>query len=349
MGNVQPYPICGFVPPYILSAIADSAIAKPDPVGEISRAACKHTLQHGTSYATQRHELCARTQVSPPDAGRGFTPKYVLGAIAESKQSSKLWWQKRLHCQASCKERSTITMEPTISLERLRDQKESTPDGYNNAFWDGEAQRMVFGDGDHITFDFLTDSLDVIAHELSHGFVQFSSPLEYASQSGALNESCADIFGSMVEQWHMHQSVDDADWILGQTLFPVAFTGSALRTFKAGKAYKDDPIFKTDPQPKHMDDLYKGPNDRGGVHINSEIPNHAFYLATKSLGGSSWERAGKVWYKTMISGKIEPNCDFKTFARATVDIAGEEFVDKSVQMAIRDAWVKVGVLAQTKI
>ncbi|KAA8620449.1 LasB Zinc metalloprotease elastase [Pyrenophora tritici-repentis] len=208
---------------------------------------------------------------------------------------------------------------------------------------------MVFGDGDHITFDFLTDSLDVIAHELSHGFVQFSSPLEYASQSGALNESCADIFGSMVEQWHMHQSVDDADWILGQTLFPVAFTGSALRTFKAGKAYKDDPIFKTDPQPKHMDDLYKGPNDRGGVHINSEIPNHAFYLATKSLGGSSWERAGKVWYKTMISGKIEPNCDFKTFARATVDIAGEEFVDKSVQMAIRDAWVKVGVLAQTKI
>ncbi|KAI2484972.1 peptidase M4 [Pyrenophora tritici-repentis] len=183
----------------------------------------------------------------------------------------------------------------------------STPDGYNNAFWDGEAQRMVFGDGDHITFDFLTDSLDVIAHELSHGFVQFSSPLEYASQSGALNKSCADIFGSMVEQWHMHQS------------------------------------------PKHMDDLYKGPNNRGGVHINSGIPNHAFYLAAKSLGGSSWERAGKLWYKTMISGKIEPNCDFKTFARATVDIAGEGFVDKSVQMAIRDAWVKVGVLAQTKI
>lgn len=208
---------------------------------------------------------------------------------------------------------------------------------------------MVFGDGDHISFDFLTDSLDVIAHELSHGFVQFSSPLEYEVQSGALNESCADVFGSMVEQCHMKQSVDDADWILGQTLFPVAFTGSALRTFKAGKAYTDDPVFGTDPQPKHMDNLHKGTNDRGGVHINSGIPNHAFYLAAKSLGGYSWEKAGKVWYKTMISGKIEPTCDFKTFAKATVDVAGEEFDDKSVQKAIGDAWVKVGVLAQTEL
>ncbi|CAN9168588.1 unnamed protein product [Alternaria alternata] len=220
----------------------------------------------------------------------------------------------------------------------------STPKGYNNAFWDGEAQQMVFGDGDHITFDFLTDSLDVIAHELSHGFVQFSSPLVYKGQSGALNESCADVFGSMVEKCHMKQSVDDADWILGQTLFPVAFTGSALRTFKAGKAYTDDPIFGTDPQPKHLDNLYTGPDDNGGVHINSGIPNHAFYLAAKSLGGFSWKKAGKVWYETMISGKIEPNCDFKTFARATVDVAGEKFDDESVQKAVNDAWVKVGVL-----
>ena len=85
MEKVEQYPICGFVPPYILSAIADSAIAKSDHVGENSRTACKHTLEHGISYATQRHELCARTQVGPPDAGRGFTTKCVLRTIADSK------------------------------------------------------------------------------------------------------------------------------------------------------------------------------------------------------------------------------------------------------------------------
>lgn len=217
------------------------------------------------------------------------------------------------------------------------------PTGYNNAYWDGDANRMVFGDGDHIAFDYLTDSLDVIAHELSHGFVQYSSPLDYVSQSGALNESCADVFGSMAEQWHMRQTVDDADWNLGQTLFPVAFTGSALRTLKAGKAYTDDPVFGTDPQPKHMRDLYTDDDDGGGVHINSGIPNHAFYLAAKALGGFSWEKAGKVWFKTMTSGLIPVDCDFETFAAVTIKIAGNEFPDMSVQKAVRDAWTAVGV------
>lgn len=105
-----------------------------------------------------------------------------------------------------------------------------------------------------------------------------------------------------------------ADWNLGQTLFPIAFTGSCLRTLKAGKAYAGDPVFGTDPQPKHMEDLYTGDGDRGGVHINSGIPNHAFYLAAKAPGGYSWEKAGKVWYKTMTSGRIPVDYDFKTFA-----------------------------------
>jgi Zn-dependent metalloprotease len=217
--------------------------------------------------------------------------------------------------------------------------------GFNNAFWDSTTRGMVFGDGDHISFDYLTDSLDVIAHELSHGFVEYSSPLVYNGQSGALNESCADIFGCMIEQWHMRQSVDDADWHIGQTLFPVAFTGSALRTLKAGRAYTKDRVFGTDPQPKHMRDLYTGDGDSGGVHINSGIPNHAFYLASKTLGGNSWDKAGKVWYKTMTSGRIPTTCDFATFAAVTVEIAGTEFDDASVKNAIRDAWDKVGVTA----
>jgi Zn-dependent metalloprotease len=217
--------------------------------------------------------------------------------------------------------------------------------GYNNAYWDGDAKHMVFGDGDQISFDYLTDSLDVIGHELSHGFVQFSSPLDYEWQSGALNESMADVFGCMTEQWHMRQTADEADWNVGQTLFPVSFTGSALRTMKAGKAYTDDPVFGTDDQPKHMKDLYKGAEDNRGVHINSGIPNHAFYLAATAIGGKSWEKAGQVWYKTMTSGKIPTTCDFVTFANVTIDIATKEFPkDTAVAKAIRDAWVKTGVL-----
>lgn len=127
----------------------------------------------------------------------------------------------------------------------------------------------------------------------------------------------------------------------------MAFTGSALRTLKAGKAYTDDPVLGTDPQPKHMRDLYTGDKDNRGVHVNSGIPNHAFHLAAKSLGGNSWKHAGKVWYKTMTSGKIPRKCHFATFAAVTVEIAGKEFADASVKNAIRDAWAKVGVPVAT--
>jgi Zn-dependent metalloprotease len=171
--------------------------------------------------------------------------------------------------------RNSLDNEGLTLMGSIHYTPSDSPAGYNNAYWNGNSNQMVFGDGDHIAFDYLTDSLDVIGHELSHGFVQYSSPLVYQNQSGALNESCADIFGSMAEQWHTHQTVDDADWNLGQTLFPIAFTGSCLRTLKAGKAYADDPVFGTDPQPKHMKDLYTGDEDGGGVHINSGIPNHA--------------------------------------------------------------------------
>ncbi|KAF7673591.1 extracellular metalloprotease precursor [Alternaria burnsii] len=372
MEKVQQYPVCGFVPPYILSAIAKSADTKPDPVGKDTGAACKDTLEHQEkSYITQRHKLCTGTQQTLVAAGAtlpgsvqreiydckrtgnlpGDPARSEGGARTEDRQVTNVYdgFGITYNFFSEIFKRNSLDGKGLPLIGSVHYRPGSTPKGYNNAYWDGEEQRMVFGDGDHITFDYLTDSLDVIAHELSHGFVQFSSPLKYEWQSGALNESCADIFGSMVEQWYMKQSVDDADWILGQTLFPVAFTGSALRTFKAGKAYTKDPIFGTDPQPKHMDHINKEPGDNRGVHINSGIPNHAFYLAAKSLGGYSWETAGKVWYETMTSGKIKPNCDFKTFAKVTVDVAGETFVDKSVQKAIFDAWVKVGVLAQTKL
>ncbi|EON64524.1 hypothetical protein W97_03757 [Coniosporium apollinis CBS 100218] len=386
----QPF-ICGFVPPYILQAIASS-----DSYPEESRLACLHTLKHAKSYADERddscaydHEVLAQAQQAAqqeaqqaaqqtlaaaggePAAGGESAARMQIriydcketanrpGTLARSEGQARVKDRQVNNCYDGFRithdffsevfKRNSLDHKGLPLIASVHYKPATAPNGYNNAFWDGMMNQMVFGDGDHIFFDYFTDSLDVIAHELSHGFVQYSSPLIYYGESGALNESCADIFGCMVEQWHMRQTAAEADWNLGQTMFPVAFTGSALRTLKAGRAFVNDPVFRTDPQPKHMDKKYKGKGDRGGVHINSGIPNHAFYKAATRLEGSSWDKVGRVWYKTMTSGEILPDCNFHRFAEVTVKIAKTEFnQDQSVWEAIHAAWGEVGIRVPTE-
>ncbi|KAF2840739.1 metalloprotease, partial [Patellaria atrata CBS 101060] len=216
---------------------------------------------------------------------------------------------------------------------------------FNNALWDGT--RMIFGDGDGIYFDAFTDSLDVVAHELTHAVTQYTAGLEYSGQSGALNESVSDVFACMAEQWHFRQTSATADWLLGQTLFPVARRGAALRSLKApGTAY-DDEILGRDPQPATMAGYRPLPddadNDYGGVHLYSGIPNHAFYLVAMALGGNSWEKPGQIWYKTLTGGKIGSRVDFAGFAKVTVEMA-RMLYGESVALSVKGAWEKVGVL-----
>ena len=110
-----------------------------------------------------------------------------------------------------------------------------------------------------------------------------------------------------------------------------------------GTAY-DDPRLGKDPQPAHMKDYARGSNDNGGVHINSGIPNRAFYLAASAIGGPVWEAAGKIWY-TALCHNLRPSSQFRDAARATVSIAGDLFgADSRQQKAVRDAWRTVGVL-----
>jgi len=123
---------------------------------------------------------------------------------------------------------------------------------YDNAFWNG--QQMIFGDGDGKIFNDFTVSLDVIGHELTHGVVQFTCDLAYHDQPGALNESFADVFGSLVKQWKKVQTAKEADWLIGAGLLAKGIKGKALRSLAApGTAY-DDPLLGTDPQPAHMRD-----------------------------------------------------------------------------------------------
>jgi hypothetical protein len=219
---------------------------------------------------------------------------------------------------------------------------------YDNAFWDGT--QMVFGDGDGRYFQRFTLSLDVIGHELTHGVTELTAGLTYRGQSGALNESVSDVFGSLVRQHALGHSAAEADWLIGADLFTDAVQGDALRSLKApGTAY-DDPAIGKDPQPAHMRDYVQTTDDNGGVHINSGIPNHAFYLAATALGGSAWEAAGRIWYAALTGPGISADCDFATFAGLTVAAAEAEFGGGSREVtAVESAWGAVGVLGQAAV
>jgi Zn-dependent metalloprotease len=214
-------------------------------------------------------------------------------------------------------------------------------EGYNNAFWNGE--QMVFGDGDGKIFLDFTIPLDVIGHELTHGVTQHSANLDYYGQSGALNESVSDVFGSLIKQYALGQSADRADWLIGSGLLAPGVRGQALRSMKApGTAY-DDPRLGKDPQPADMKHYVHTSQDNGGVHINSGIPNHAFYLLAAALGGHAWERAGQIWYDTLTGGSLASDADFAAFASATAAAAKARYGEGRELSAVLGAWSEVGV------
>jgi Zn-dependent metalloprotease len=218
-------------------------------------------------------------------------------------------------------------------------------EAYDNAFWNGE--RMVFGDGDGEVFLGFTGAVDVIGHELAHGLVQATTDLVYQGQSGALNESVADVVGSLAKQHALGQRADEADWLVGAGLFAPGVQGVALRSLRApGTAYDDD-VLGRDPQPATMADYVETTSDNGGVHINSGIPNHAFYLAATAIGGHAWEAAGLVWLDVLTNGSIDEHADFAAFAAATIAAAETRFgVDSTERRAIAKAWRTVGVVGE---
>jgi Zn-dependent metalloprotease len=203
---------------------------------------------------------------------------------------------------------------------------------------------MVFGDGDGQLFNRFTIAVDVIGHELTHGVTEDEAGLVYMFQSGALNESVSDVFGSLIKQKLRRQTAREADWLIGEGLFTTAVSGRALRSMKApGTAYSD-PVIGHDPQPDHMSKYVNTYNDNGGVHINSGIPNRAFYLAADALGGYAWEKAGRIWYETLRDSALRPNTGFKRFAKLTVSTAGRLYGQGSVEQEIvADAWATVGL------
>jgi len=206
---------------------------------------------------------------------------------------------------------------------------------FENAFWDG--RRVVLGDGGTVMKTFCR--LDIIAKECSMGLLQSETKLRYEGQSGALFQSLALVFASMVKQHVLKQTVMGANWLVGDGLI---VDGKALMSLEQpGTAY-NNAVLGQDSQVGHMSKYRKVAFDNGGIHINCGIPNRAFVLAAKELGGHSWEVAGRIWYAVVCGGKLGTHTTFERFAARTVTEAKTSF-NTSVARTIRSAWSKVGV------
>ncbi|AZS76805.1 peptidase M4 [Streptomyces lydicus] len=215
---------------------------------------------------------------------------------------------------------------------------------FNNAFWDG--RHMVFGDGDGKLFSDLSHSLTVTAHELAHGVTDHTSGFEYHNQSGALNESMSDVFGSLVQQWSLKQSAEEADWLIGADVFTPGIDADALRSMKAPGHAFNNALFGRDPQPDRMSKFVHLPDteegDFGAVHSNSGIPNKAFFLAAVGIGGFAWEAAGTIWFESLKASSADSQ--FQDFADTTFQKAGELFgVGSPEQSAVLAAWQEVEI------
>lgn len=180
---------------------------------------------------------------------------------------------------------------------------------FDNAFWNGQA--MFYGNG-NLDFKPLAGAMDVAGHEMTHGVVENTAKLEYSGESGAINESMADIFGSMM---------DPDDWTIGEEVVKAgAFPSGALRSLQDphnGGAGLNDAGF----QPKHMNEKYSGNQDNGGVHINSGIPNHAFYLFAEAV---TREKAADVFFRALDT-YLTKSSQFIDLRLAVVKAAGDLF------------------------
>ncbi|MCM3089764.1 MULTISPECIES: M4 family metallopeptidase [unclassified Cytobacillus] len=202
---------------------------------------------------------------------------------------------------------------------------------YNNAFWNG--QYMAYGDGDGEFFISLSAGLDVAAHEMTHGVISHTANLAYRNQSGALNESFADVFGVLV---------DDEDWEMGEDIMAPAAKADGVTRLRS----LSDPnsVVVSNPEraaygsgvyPAHMDEYYNMPLnvDNGGVHVNSSITNHAAYLIGQEVGR---EKLGKIYYRA-LTVYLTSNSDFSDARQAVVQSAIDLYGEGSGEAAAANA------------
>jgi len=346
---------CSIVPPYVLDRMQSSSNPDVRRSAEVTRSADAvfRTTRANIMAATPMSKLALAAEPAPlkrvvydsahtndlartrvlEEGGELPDDDSVREAYAGAETTWKFYNQI---FQRSSVDNDGLTLVSSVHYRQ----------NYNNAVWNG--QQMAYGDGDGVIFGRFTRSLDVIGHELTHGVTQYSAGLQYAGQSGALNEHFSDVFGILVKQWSLNQTnPQTAGWLIGEGLLLPQINGKALRSMSdPGTAYDDEPSgLGKDPQPAHMRSYQELPDtqdgDHGGVHINSGIPNKAFHLAATAIGEPAWQTAGKIWYVTLTE-RLRPDADFEKCAKETISVA-RDFFGNDVGEKVAAAWVAVGV------
>ncbi|MBS1797049.1 MAG: M4 family metallopeptidase [Acidobacteria bacterium] len=211
---------------------------------------------------------------------------------------------------------------------------------YNNAFWYNNM--MSYGDGDGTNFTPLT-TIDVCGHEMTHGVTERTANLTYSNESGALNEATSDILGSMVELYADGGTVSADTWKIGEDCYTPGTAGDALRSMSNPNSVGD---------PDHYSLRYTGTADNGGVHTNSSIVNHAFYLmaagGTNRVSGVTVTGIGtsameKIWYKALTT-YFTSGTNFSAARTATLNAASVLYGASSAQYnTVATGWCAVGV------
>ncbi|RPH58788.1 MAG: peptidase M4 family protein [Acidobacteria bacterium] len=218
----------------------------------------------------------------------------------------------------------------------------------NNAFYASDLNIMVYGDGDGRVFDYFAGALDVVGHELSHGVTDFSSHLEYLDESGALNEAFSDIMAASIEFFYQPVGTGPlrADWLIAEDV---------TRVFPGFIRSMNNPIAGGQPDHYSLRDFIGEEIDNGGVHFNSGIVNHAFYLAVaggvnrvsripvNGVGLSNIGRMEQIFYRAFVF-YLGPNARFSDARAATLQAATDLYGAGSNDRAqVAQAWTAVGV------
>ncbi len=281
---------CHIVPPFILEELAKR--------GNLS---CKKTLNDAHRIRDRRTSALNDLLIRKPISGHG--DRLIYDSKHSYEQRVKL---VRTEGENGVKDQTVnqayentgyvrTYFKDTFGLDSIDDKGLDIisnihyGNDYNNAYWDGD--EMTYGDGDGKEFSNFAGAIDVVAHELMHGITQFLGNLEYSGQSGALNEHFSDVFGTIIKQKFLKQTLGEADWLIGDSIVTKDFPGVAIRSMKAPGTANE-----FDNQPDHMHAYYDGAADNQGVHMNSGIPNKAFYLACLEIG---LDDCALIWFETL--------------------------------------------------
>ncbi|MBL7786897.1 MAG: M4 family metallopeptidase [Chitinophagales bacterium] len=216
---------------------------------------------------------------------------------------------------------------------------------YNNAQWNG--LWMLYGDGNPTQYRPFV-ALDVVAHEITHAFTQHTADLVYANEAGALNEAFSDIFACAVE----HAATGSSDWTIGEQ---ISNNQQAFRSLSNPKEYGDPDTYMGENWVNTVGCFPWSQSDYCGIHTNSGVVNHWFYLLANggsgtndngyeyNLTGIGIQAAANVTYRA-LKYYLTPTATFLDARNATIAAANDLFGSNSSDyLQVRSAWCAVGV------